>query len=286
MNQKYLVIFEAHVSNLAIKDNLIHLIMPFPLKKSYQKLVGKYSITPKGELRTESKFQNRYIYWTKTLKPKEEKAFELKFKVSVEPRNEPLKDNVNLSRFLKKDEFIDPKRVLKIADDLTKETHDLDGKVKILNDYVVNNLQYGNPITGLYTTSDALNNDKVDCGGFDTLLASLYIAQKIPARIISGFFANENNQMHAWIEVFLPSKGWIAADPSIEKLSKEGRSKKRAELGNIPADRIALSLGQAFKLGLGGKVLKLDILQNPNFVAQQGEKSIKFESVFKAKKIT
>lgn len=283
--QKYSVRFKANIINLAIKDNLIHLIMPFPLQNAYQKLFGKYSITPKGEIRTEHKFQNQYIYWTKDLKPKEEKTFELKFKVSVESRNKPLKDNADLSRFLKSDQFINAREVLKISNDLTKKIDDPDEKVKILNDYVVNNLQYGNPIKGLYTISQALKNDKVDCGGFDTLLASLCMAQKIPARIISGFFANENNKMHAWVEIYLPNRGWVVADPSMEKLSKERRSKRWAKLGNISADRIALSLGQNFKLKLPGKILKLDILQNPQIIAQWGESSIKFKTEFMAKKI-
>lgn len=264
-SQKYDVNFRVEVKNLSLKDNLISIIMPFPLQSIYQRLIGQYKINPPtGKIKRENKFQNQYIYWNENLKPKEEKIFELKCKVSVKPRNKSLRDNLNLSRFLKSDRFIDSKKVFKISNDLTKETDNPYEKVKILNDYIVNNLEYGNPIKGLYTTKQALENDRVDCGGFDVLLAALCIAQKIRARLISGFFAGFGpNQMHAWLEINLGSQGWIVADPSIEKLSKEGRSKKFAKLGYVGSDRIALSLGHNFKIKIGKKSLNLAILQTP-----------------------
>ncbi len=283
---KYQVEFTAKVKNLSSDPNLVQIVMPFPLQSTYQKIIGKYTLSPKGKMKKESKFQNQYIAWREVFKLKEEKTFNLKFKISIKPRNKPIKENINLSKFLKGDKFIDPKMVSKISNNLTKQASDIYKKVKMLNDYVVNNLEYGNPIKGLYTTNQALKTDAVDCGGFDTLLASLCISQKIPARIISGFFANNNNQMHAWVEIFIAGEGWIAADPSIEKLSKEGRSEKRAKLGNVPADRIALSVGQNHNLGLEDNTsLKLDILQNPQSVAQKGEKSIKLETEFKTREI-
>lgn len=282
---KYKVLFNINVRNLTSDENLVQVIMPFPLKSNYQKLLGKYTFIPKGEIRTENKFHNQYIYWRQNLKTKEEKNFELKFNIAIKSRSKPIKDNSNLSRFLKSDKFIDAKKVLKISNDLTQKTKDIYEKVKILNDYVVNNLRYGNPIKGLYTTADTLKKNAVDCGGFNSLFISLCIAQRIPARIVCGFFASLKNEMHAWVEVFLPEKGWIIADPSIEKLYKEGRSKRQARLGYMNSEVIALSLGQDFELKIAEKNLELDILQNPVVFAERGKNSVKFVSSFQASKI-
>lgn len=277
--------YRVNVRNLSSRENQIHIVMPFPLRNVYQNLLGKYRFIPKGEIKIENKFQNKYIYCKQSLKPNEEKRVELNFRVLISPHYAPTKIRGDLSNFLKSDKFVNSKIVAKISERLVRNIVDPFKKVKILNNYVVNKLEYGNPIKGLYSTDDALKLEKVDCGGFNMLLISLCISQKIPARLVSGFFANENNQMHAWVEIFIPKTGWIAADPSIEKLSKEGRTKKKAALGNIPPDRVALSVGQDFNLNLAGKNIKLVILQNPFVVAQNGENSIKVESEFKAHKI-
>lgn len=281
----YKVLFTTTVKNLSSAENLVHIVMPLTLKNSYQKLIGKYRITPKGKLKTENKFQNRYIYWNETLKPNEEKRFELKFKTLLIRHDRPINTKEDLSKFLRSDKFISAKKVKEISDNLVKNIGDTFEKVKILNNYVVSELAYGNPIKGLYTTEDALKKDLVDCGGFDALLISLCIAQKIPARLVCGFFANENNAMHTWVEIFIESQGWIIADPSIEKLSKESRTKKRAGLGFMSCDVIALSIGQDFKIDLGDKNISLDILQNPEVFTEKGKDSIKFESEFKVGRI-
>lgn len=280
----YEVHFKVTAKNLTSKQNNLNIVMPFPSNTAFQKLIGAYTTSPRGKLKQENRFKNRYVYWEDSLKPKEEKVYEVKFKITLKVQTFS-EDKQNLSKFLKQDKFISPKKVLKISRDLTKSINNTYQKVRILNNYVVNLLEYGNPIKGLYKTSDALDKNKVDCGGFDTLLASLCIAQKIPARIISGFFASEKNQMHAWLEIFIPDKGWVVADPSIEKLRKEGRSNKNAALGKIPADRIALSQGQDIHLNFDNKHMVLDILQNPEFIAAGGQTSIKFGSEFAAKKI-
>lgn len=286
-SQKYSVSFRVEVKNLSLKDNLVSIIMPIPLQSSYQKLLGRYKITPPvGKIKRETRFQNQYIYWSENLRPKESKTFELKCNVSVKARSEALKSDTNLSVFLRSDKFIDAKSVLRISNELVGNTKDTFEKIKLLNDYVINNLEYGSPIKGLYTIKEALKNDKVDCGGFDVLLASLCIAQKIPTRIICGFFTGYNkNEMHAWLEIFLPNKGWIVADPSIEKLSRERRTKKFAKLGFVGSDRIALSIGHELKLRLAGKYFSLDILQNPQTFVQRGEESIEFSTEFEALRI-
>lgn len=268
---RYHACSQVRVKNLDSKENKVDIILPFPLQTPYQIILGKPKISPKtGIIKKENKLKNRYVHWSKKLKLNEEKVFELNFKVSVKQRGKGIKSLDNSYRqFLKSDKFIDVnKRIIKMSKALVGNVDNVEEKVKVLNNFVIQNLEYGNPIEDLYSSNDALKKEKVDCGGFNTLLAALCIASKIPARLISGFFASFGpNQMHGWLEIFLPGKGWVSADPSIEKLSNEGRTKKFAKLGFVGSDRIALSLGQNFKIKIGIKSLNLAILQNPKVLA-------------------
>lgn len=286
-DREYDVCSQVRVKNLDSKENDVEVILPFPLQTFYQRILGQPKLTPKiGKIKRESKLQNRYVYWKEILKPNQEKVFELDFKVLVTSRTAASKrPDKTYKRFLRSDKYINVnKKIVRISKGLIGEIANTEEKLKVLNDFVVKNLEYGNPIEGLYSSNDALEKEKVDCGGFDTLLAALCIASKIPARVISGFFATSgnNNQMHAWLEIFLPTKGWVVADPSIEKLHMEGRTKKFAKLGFVGSDRIALSLGHNFKIKIGNRFLSLAILQNPVVSA---EEKISYDFKFEARAI-
>lgn len=297
--QKYSVGFQVQVKNLAPQKNQIDVILPFPLESDYQKLVGNYEIIPtSGKLKREAKYQNKYIHWQETLQPNQISIFKINFKILVRPKELPTErifqssDYTGLNKneykqFLESDKYLNAKdkRVIKISNDLVAKEQDIISKIKILNNYVVKNLSYGSPMEGLYTLDQTLKNNQVDCGGFDVLLGSLCLAQKIPARIVSGFWVGYgSNGMHAWLEILLPNGDWISADPSIEQLSVLGRTKKVARLGFVGSDRIALSRGQNVAIKIGRKVTNLDILQNPKVLASRGKDSVKVNSIFDAKR--
>ena len=145
-----------------------------------------------------------------------------------------------------------------------------------VNDYVKNNLIYGNPIKGLYSFSQALKNKMVDCGGFSTLTVSLFQALKIPSRLVVGFLLKKtfplnlifplsfaSFQMHAWLEVLLPNGRWFPLDPALEWRRERGLTRRKGGLGFIPADRLITSFGCDFKIKVKNKVYQIDLLQNP-----------------------
>ena len=309
--QKYSVEFHVQVKNRYPQKNKVVVIMPFPKEFDYQKLIGIYSITPSsGELNREFKYQNRYIHWQATLNPNQTAVFKVRFQIFVKPKHVSLNQNFqsetyilsskdynssnydNFKKtnkiFLKSDKYINgqDERIIKLSNDLVSKKLDLISRINALNSYVVKNLHYGNPIEGLYTLNQTLKKAAVDCGGFDVMLGSLCMAQKIPVRIVSGFWAGySDNGMHAWLEILLPNGQWLSADPSIEQLLNTGRTKREAKLGFVGSDRIALSVGCNFKLKVGGRTIQLDILQNPKVLGSLGEKSIETTSKFDARRI-
>jgi hypothetical protein len=130
----------------------------------------------------------------------------------------------------------------------------------------------------LYSVTKALRLKTVDCGGYDTLFASICLALGIPARIVAGYWLGyKQNLMHAWLELQLPNGQWLPADPSVEALRKVGRSKKIGGLGKIGSDRIAFSYGCDIKL-FEYKNVVVDILQVPFILPETEQRKVKISN--------
>ncbi len=64
-----------------------------------------------------------------------------------------------------------------------------------------------------------------NCGHFASAMAVMLRLQKIPSRLVAGYFKGEWNEpaesivireqdAHAWVEAFIPGKGWVSFDPT------------------------------------------------------------------------
>jgi len=69
------------------------------------------------------------------------------------------------------------------------------------------------------------DNPRGHCEFFASAMAGLCMSLNIPARVVSGFYGGEYNEVggffqfrrkdaHAWVEVYLPGRGWVTFDPS------------------------------------------------------------------------
>jgi transglutaminase-like putative cysteine protease len=73
-----------------------------------------------------------------------------------------------------------------------------------------------------------------DCSEFSDLFVALARSCGIPARRMNGWtFSGHPNQRHAWVEAWIPSRGWTAFDPTW------GRN-GNATFEHIPAPRAAI----------------------------------------------
>jgi transglutaminase-like putative cysteine protease len=53
------------------------------------------------------------------------------------------------------------------------------------------------------------------CQDYAHLMIGLCRSAKIPARYVSGYLATESaSTTHAWVEVFIPTTGWLGLDPT------------------------------------------------------------------------
>jgi len=100
---------------------------------------------------------------------------------------------------------------------------------QILVDYFHGNFKYGpapTAVGGKDVLDEFLFNTKQGhCEFFATSMTLLLRQSGIPARYINGFLVDEYNRMggyyvvrekdaHAWVEAYIPGKGWVTFDPT------------------------------------------------------------------------
>ena len=87
--------------------------------------------------------------------------------------------------------------------------------------FIFNNFQYIKGITDVETTVDEILEHRSGvCQDFAHVLLQMLRTAGIPARYVSGYICPNKDGMrgigatHAWVEVWLPSRGWIGVDPT------------------------------------------------------------------------
>lgn len=296
--QKYAFSYKINLKNKTTKSKEAFLVFPIPASRpagqaaNIQKIRGETTFIPNdAETRKDEIYGNKYGIWMVKMAPRENKVFEMNFGVDVSPAPQSGKNIIqsfrgytNISKDLHK--FCVSNKYICVGDERIKAyakiiragSDDVLEVMRRLNDFVITYLEYGNPISGLYTCPEALDKKHVDCGGFATLFASLAIAIGVPCRIVSGFWAGyKKSSMHAWVEFMLPDGNWIAADPSVEQLFRRGRTSKSGQFGFVGSDRIAFSYGCDIPIAVDGKMIYVDILQNPYLYPIENADGIEME---------
>lgn len=94
-----------------------------------------------------------------------------------------------------------------------------DSQATVLNlmQAVHDSLVYQKGATDVSTTAEAaLSLGRGVCQDFAHILLAACRLQGIPARYVSGYLYNNGNAAasHAWVDVLLPGRGWLALDPT------------------------------------------------------------------------
>jgi hypothetical protein len=76
-----------------------------------------------------------------------------------------------------------------------------------------------------------------ECSDYSALFVALCRAARVPARPVSGFWADRTNGWHCWAEFMLPSGEWVPVDPQIADRSAFNR---RYYFGSLDNRRVAL----------------------------------------------
>lgn len=249
------------------------LLLPYPTTTAYQ-AVGQVDLQAAGIVE-----KHDYFYLL------EQAGWaEWQCRVAVQPRQLDLREAQQLAvmdyatrpdgeYYCQPDNWIQARdwRILTIAAAYQKRYRGVVELLQALFNHTIETLQYGEPILGLYSTTQALERPLVDCGGFSTYLAALCRACQIPTRLIAGFWAGHpHNDMHAWIECLLPNGQWLALDPAVDYLRRHGRTSKIGGFNRVGSDRVVMNTGSQHELTIHDQTFSLGIIQTPLFIRHDG----------------
>lgn len=189
-------------------------------------------------------------YATKGLpKPGEEFALEVSYQVVVrrvmaepaamEPAADAVYTNEALFRLYtrpeKKIETGHP-AIVERAAQLRREHRDPVSIARAAYDWVLDHVEY-RLIDGFGGAVYCLENTHGECGDYSALLVALCRAAGVPARPVSGFWADQTDGWHCWAEVMLPGGQWIPVDAA---LGDRNWFNRRYYFGSMDNRRVAL----------------------------------------------
>lgn len=243
------------------KNKQVEVWFAIPRNTRNQNLLENSFSKPEPKILKDETYGNSVAYWV--VRGSEEGnilTFTQISEVSVRPHyykkiegniDNYRKDSIDYKLYVRSDPYFNftDSRVQNIARGLMGDEERVGEVAKKFYEYVRENVSYGNPIEGLYSSIDSLEKDVVDCGGYACLLGAMFRSVGIPARLVSGILAGyPGEHMHAWLEFMTPEEVWIPADPSSEKLRLQKRDFKPGGFGIVGNDRIILSLGTNIKI--------------------------------------
>jgi len=121
----------------------------------------------------------------------------------------------DLSKYLKPELYIESDDPLvksvanKISGNSTEEI------LQNIYEYEQKNIKY-TVIPGTLGAKKTLQSKVGKCSEYAAVMVALCRAKNIPARIVIGFFARENDQPHDWVEVYYDKYGWVMYDPTAQ----------------------------------------------------------------------
>jgi transglutaminase-like putative cysteine protease len=129
------------------------------------------------------------------------------------------------------DDFIQPElhiesanpQIVALASKLSQGKDTVCQQIQAFYDYIGNELVY-TPNGANWGAQAALGPMGADCTEYTALLVALSRAQRIPARYFEGLLYLDKGTdaiakiEHAWPDVYLPSIGWTALDPTLGRL--------------------------------------------------------------------
>jgi len=136
-------------------------------------------------------------------------------------------------------------QIISLAENLSIGAETVCQQVRSFYDYIGDNL--------IYTVNDhswgaqaTFGKMGADCTEYASLLIALSRSQKIPARFLEGilFLENEGENggkvEHAWLDLYLPGKGWVPMDPTLGRTPLT----RGNYFGKVPADHFIVTLGR------------------------------------------
>jgi len=195
-------------------------------------------ILPAARLRHHPDFYSNIVHHFEITEPHSSLLIESQLRVAMKPRRAPdendtpwplarIGETARESRvfdFLQESRFVETSpEFWRMAIDATLNDTDTWQAVLALMKLVHTEIKYESNSTRVHTHAREVLRDKRGvCQDFAHVMIGLCRVLKIPALYVSGYLATETaSATHAWVEVLIPGVGWIALDPTHNRLADE-----------------------------------------------------------------
>ncbi|GAA0730918.1 hypothetical protein GCM10008905_32750 [Clostridium malenominatum] len=115
---------------------------------------------------------------------------------------------------------------IKKAKELTKDIKDDKEKVKVIYNYIINNVSYDYnkaknlPVDYVSSIEDTMKTSLGICYDYSVLLAAMLRSIDIPTKLIMGY-KNDIKAYHGWNQVYLKDIGkWVTIDTTYDSIKK------------------------------------------------------------------
>jgi transglutaminase-like putative cysteine protease len=195
-------------------------------------------VLPAARLRHHRDFYSNVVHHFEITEPHSSLLIESQLRVAMRPRRAPhehdtpwplarIGETAKESRvfdFLQESRFIETSpEFWRLAIDATLNVTDTWQAILALMKLVHAEIKYESNSTRVHTHAREVLRDKRGvCQDFAHVMIGLCRVLKIPALYVSGYLATETaSATHAWVEVLIPGVGWIALDPTHNRLADE-----------------------------------------------------------------
>jgi len=195
-------------------------------------------VLPAARLRHHRDFYSNVVHHFEITEPHSSLLVESQLRVAMKPRRVlgendtpwPLARIDETARESRVFDFLQESRLVetspefwRLAIDATLNLTDTWQAVLALMQLVHREIKYEPNATGAHTHArDVLRDKRGVCQDFAHVMIGLCRVLKIPALYVSGYLATETaSATHAWVEVLIPGIGWIALDPTHNRLADE-----------------------------------------------------------------
>jgi transglutaminase-like putative cysteine protease len=134
---------------------------------------------------------------------------------------ELLKKDFTLKDFLEIEEFKAKEEISNVVKSLIDKEKSVFENAFNISKFIFENFTYKQGVTTIETDIDEIWSLKAGvCQDFAHLLLEMLQIAELPSRYVSGYICPKNHDLrgegatHAWVEVFLPTYGWIGIDPT------------------------------------------------------------------------
>ena len=134
---------------------------------------------------------------------------------------ELLKKDFTLKDFLEVEEFKAKEEISNVVKSLIDKEKSVFENAFNVSEFIFENFTYKQGVTTIESDIDEVWSLKAGvCQDFAHLLLEMLQIAELPSRYVSGYICPKNHDLrgegatHAWVEVFLPTYGWIGIDPT------------------------------------------------------------------------